>query len=118
MKFLSCVVHDLRVEVCDGMGLQKVTKKCEHRRRCKVPARPKTFDQDPCPTTSKYLHIVYKCKPSKHLFCPPSLSDDTSITGRHPLIIKFFAQVYPAQRVSLVIFFTLASAFGVFALYT
>ena len=32
---------------------------------CKVEASAEEFGQDPCPGTSKYLEVAYKCRPSK-----------------------------------------------------
>ncbi|XP_048765915.2 protein eva-1-like isoform X2 [Ostrea edulis] len=37
---------------------------CQNRRQCKVTANTNTFRQDPCPKTSKYLKVSYKCNPS------------------------------------------------------
>nr|XP_022292393.1 protein eva-1 homolog C-like isoform X2 [Crassostrea virginica] len=37
---------------------------CQNRRECRVVASTNTFRQDPCPKTSKYLKVAYKCNPS------------------------------------------------------
>uniref|UniRef100_A0A914VIH5 SUEL-type lectin domain-containing protein n=1 Tax=Plectus sambesii TaxID=2011161 RepID=A0A914VIH5_9BILA len=41
----------------------KVVEQCKNRRKCRVLAKSSFFGRDPCPTTSKYLQISYKCKP-------------------------------------------------------
>lgn len=40
---------------------------CQNRRQCQVMASTNTFRQDPCPKTSKYLKVSYKCNPSKYI---------------------------------------------------
>lgn len=45
--------------------LQVLLELCEHQPRCQVRAESTTFRQDPCPATSKYLEVHYKCRPSE-----------------------------------------------------
>ena len=44
--------------------LQKITELCRNKRKCRIIVKPNFFENDPCPSTSKYLQISYKCKPS------------------------------------------------------
>ncbi|XP_067676550.1 protein eva-1-like isoform X2 [Haliotis asinina] len=37
---------------------------CQNRHSCHLVASAKTFGQDPCPETSKYLEVAYKCHPN------------------------------------------------------
>uniref|UniRef100_A0A914C958 SUEL-type lectin domain-containing protein n=2 Tax=Acrobeloides nanus TaxID=290746 RepID=A0A914C958_9BILA len=41
----------------------KITDLCRNKRKCRIVVKPSFFDHDPCPNTSKYLQISYKCKP-------------------------------------------------------
>uniref|UniRef100_A0A673LXG1 SUEL-type lectin domain-containing protein n=1 Tax=Sinocyclocheilus rhinocerous TaxID=307959 RepID=A0A673LXG1_9TELE len=36
---------------------------CQDRRECQIPVVSPVFGQDPCPETSKYIIVSYKCKP-------------------------------------------------------
>ncbi|KAJ8348757.1 hypothetical protein SKAU_G00273460 [Synaphobranchus kaupii] len=45
---------------------QKVMHKCQDRRACKIPVIIDVFGPDPCPGTSKYLTVSYKCRPEHH----------------------------------------------------
>ncbi|XP_070191232.1 uncharacterized protein [Littorina saxatilis] len=38
---------------------------CEDKAECQVLAESTTFRQDPCPATSKYLEVHYKCRPNE-----------------------------------------------------
>lgn len=47
--------------------LQKVVSECQERRSCHIPVFRPVFGQDPCPLTSKYLLVSYKCQPGRPL---------------------------------------------------
>lgn len=42
---------------------QKVLSECQDRRSCHIPVFSPVFGQDPCPLTTKYLLVAYKCRP-------------------------------------------------------
>ncbi|XP_018952664.2 protein eva-1 homolog C-like isoform X3 [Cyprinus carpio] len=44
-------------------AIQKVMSECQDRRECQIPVVSPVFGQDPCPETSKYIIVSYKCKP-------------------------------------------------------
>ncbi|XP_047658296.1 protein eva-1 homolog C isoform X2 [Tachysurus fulvidraco] len=44
----------------------KVVSECQDRRACQIPVVSPVFGQDPCPETSKYLLVSYKCRPAHH----------------------------------------------------
>lgn len=44
---------------------QKLLSECQSHRDCQLPVHHLLFGQDPCPGTTKYLHVDYKCKPSE-----------------------------------------------------
>uniref|UniRef100_A0A914GXA6 SUEL-type lectin domain-containing protein n=1 Tax=Globodera rostochiensis TaxID=31243 RepID=A0A914GXA6_GLORO len=44
----------------------RVQELCRNKKKCRLLVRPEFFgDRDPCPGTSKYLQIGYKCSPIK-----------------------------------------------------
>uniref|UniRef100_A0AAX7VTZ3 SUEL-type lectin domain-containing protein n=1 Tax=Astatotilapia calliptera TaxID=8154 RepID=A0AAX7VTZ3_ASTCA len=44
----------------------KVLSECQDRRSCHIPVLSPVFGQDPCPLTTKYLLVSYKCRPEHH----------------------------------------------------
>uniref|UniRef100_A0A3Q1CFI7 SUEL-type lectin domain-containing protein n=1 Tax=Amphiprion ocellaris TaxID=80972 RepID=A0A3Q1CFI7_AMPOC len=48
------------------LPLQKVLSECQDRRSCHIPVYSPVFGQDPCPLTTKYLLVSYKCRPEHH----------------------------------------------------
>ncbi|KAH7728765.1 Protein EVA-1 a [Aphelenchoides avenae] len=50
----SCDVSEARM---------KISELCRNKRKCRIHVKASFFDRDPCPSTSKYLQISYKCKP-------------------------------------------------------
>ncbi|XP_072252502.1 protein eva-1 homolog C isoform X3 [Leuresthes tenuis] len=45
---------------------QKVVSECQDHRSCHIPVLSPVFGEDPCPLTSKYLLVSYKCQPEHH----------------------------------------------------
>uniref|UniRef100_A0A0K0F9G2 Protein eva-1 homolog C (inferred by orthology to a human protein) n=1 Tax=Strongyloides venezuelensis TaxID=75913 RepID=A0A0K0F9G2_STRVS len=41
----------------------KLKELCEGKRKCRITVKSSFVDRDPCPETSKYLQMSYKCKP-------------------------------------------------------
>uniref|UniRef100_UPI00398F3944 protein eva-1 homolog C isoform X2 n=1 Tax=Pristiophorus japonicus TaxID=55135 RepID=UPI00398F3944 len=46
--------------------LQKMLDECQDQQSCQLPVNRRVFGLDPCPGTSKYLLVSYKCKPNEH----------------------------------------------------
>ncbi|KAJ3588067.1 hypothetical protein NHX12_011661, partial [Muraenolepis orangiensis] len=44
----------------------KVLSECQDQHVCNIPVISPVFGQDPCPYTSKYLLVSYKCRPVHH----------------------------------------------------
>ncbi|KAL3090808.1 hypothetical protein niasHS_007183 [Heterodera schachtii] len=63
---------------CDlGEAHSRVLELCRGKRKCRLLVRPEFFgDRDPCPGTSKYLQIGYKCSPE-------NFEDQNFCEGQH-----------------------------------
>ncbi|KAK3603551.1 hypothetical protein CHS0354_027975 [Potamilus streckersoni] len=48
-------------------SLQIILDECQDKQHCKLVASTKTFQQDPCPGTTKYLEVAYKCRPNEFM---------------------------------------------------
>ncbi|XP_010863545.2 protein eva-1 homolog C isoform X2 [Esox lucius] len=48
------------------LAIQKVVSECQDKRSCHIPVISAVFGRDPCPFTSKYLLVSYKCRPEHH----------------------------------------------------
>jgi len=44
-----------------------VMDQCQYERSCTVRASVSRFGEDPCPATTKYLEVAFKCKPAEFL---------------------------------------------------
>ncbi|KAM8909228.1 protein eva-1 homolog C isoform 3-T3 [Spinachia spinachia] len=53
-------------ECTSPVAIEKVESECRDRRFCHIPVLSPVFGQDPCPLTSKYLLVSYKCRPEHH----------------------------------------------------
>ncbi|XP_037100159.1 protein eva-1 homolog C [Syngnathus acus] len=47
-------------------ALQKMLDECQDRRSCQVLVNSRVFGTDPCPGSSKYLSVSYKCRPNEY----------------------------------------------------
>ncbi|KAI1902570.1 hypothetical protein AGOR_G00017240 [Albula goreensis] len=54
------------IDCMSSSAVQKVIYKCQDRRTCQIPVIGSMFGPDPCPGTSKYLQVSYKCRPEHH----------------------------------------------------
>eukprot|EP00064_Thunnus_orientalis_P020426 superscaffoldBa00005608_g20561 len=50
-------------ECTSSVAIEKVLSECQDRRSCHIPVFSPVFGQDPCPLTTKYLLVSYKCQP-------------------------------------------------------
>uniref|UniRef100_A0A3B4FUT2 Protein eva-1 homolog C-like n=1 Tax=Pundamilia nyererei TaxID=303518 RepID=A0A3B4FUT2_9CICH len=50
-------------ECTSSVAIEKVLSECQDRRSCHIPVLSPVFGQDPCPLTTKYLLVSYKCRP-------------------------------------------------------
>ncbi|MFH4973726.1 hypothetical protein AB6A40_000435 [Gnathostoma spinigerum] len=57
----NVAVEDTSCDVIEAHS--KVLDVCRNKRRCNLSVEPSFFERDPCPNTSKYLQISYKCRP-------------------------------------------------------
>ncbi|XP_048884041.1 protein eva-1 homolog C isoform X2 [Brienomyrus brachyistius] len=54
------------VDCASAVAVQKVMHECQDQRSCSIPVNSHVFGLDPCPYTSKYLIVSYKCRPENH----------------------------------------------------
>ncbi|MCJ8734021.1 hypothetical protein PDJAM_G00230620 [Pangasius djambal] len=59
-------VTEESTECTSTIAIQKVVSECQDRRACQIPVASPVFGQDPCPGTSKYILVSYKCRPAHH----------------------------------------------------
>lgn len=74
--------------------LQKLLSECQSHRNCQLPVNHLLFGKDPCPGTTKYLHVHYKCKPTehkKHVVCE---GETMILRCKPPRVLNIYAAVY------------------------
>ncbi|XP_029972778.1 protein eva-1 homolog C isoform X2 [Salarias fasciatus] len=62
----STVEEEEDTECTSPVAIEKVLSECQDKRSCHIPVLSPVFGQDPCPLTSKYLLVSYKCRPEHH----------------------------------------------------
>ncbi|XP_062855918.1 protein eva-1 homolog C [Trichomycterus rosablanca] len=59
-------VTEESTDCTSNIAIQKVVSECQDQRVCHIHVASPMFGQDPCPETSKYLIVSYKCRPALH----------------------------------------------------
>ncbi|KAM4545502.1 protein eva-1 homolog C isoform 1-T1 [Odontesthes bonariensis] len=75
-------------------ALQKLLSECQSHRDCQLPVNHLLFGKDPCPGTTKYLHVDYKCKPAEHKRHVVCEGETMVLRCKPPRVLLIFAAVY------------------------
>ncbi|XP_062289012.1 protein eva-1 homolog C [Scomber scombrus] len=75
-------------------ALQKLLSECQSHRDCQLPVNPLLFGKDPCPGTTKYLHVDYKCKPTEHKRHVACEGETMVLHCKPPRVLNIYAAVY------------------------
>ncbi|GLD46448.1 protein eva-1 homolog C [Lates japonicus] len=75
-------------------ALQKLLSECQSHRDCQVPVNHLLFGKDPCPGTTKYLHVDYKCKPTEHKRHVACEGETMVLRCKPPRLLNIYAAVY------------------------
>ncbi|KAM9377526.1 protein eva-1 homolog C [Pholidichthys leucotaenia] len=60
------ITEEEDTECTSSVAIEKVLSECQDRQMCHIPVLSPVFGQDPCPLTTKYLLVAYKCRPEHH----------------------------------------------------
>ncbi|XP_024921500.1 protein eva-1 homolog C isoform X2 [Cynoglossus semilaevis] len=75
-------------------ALQKLLSECQSHRDCQLPVNHLLFGKDPCPGSTKYLHVDYKCKPTEHKRHVACEGDTMLLRCKPPRVLNIYAAVY------------------------
>ncbi|XP_066555922.1 protein eva-1 homolog C isoform X2 [Amia ocellicauda] len=75
-------------------ALQKIVSECQGFRDCKLPVNNRVFGCDPCPGTTKYVLVSYKCKPTEHKTKVGCEGEVIKLQCKHPRVINIYSAVY------------------------
>ncbi|XP_030010814.1 protein eva-1 homolog C isoform X2 [Sphaeramia orbicularis] len=75
-------------------ALQKLLSECQSHRDCQLPVTHLLFGRDPCPGTTKYLHVDYKCKPTEHKRQVACDGETMVLRCKPPRVLNIYAAVY------------------------
>ncbi|XP_039634199.1 protein eva-1 homolog C isoform X2 [Perca fluviatilis] len=75
-------------------ALQKLLSECQSHRDCQLPVNHLLFGKDPCPGTTKYLHVDYKCKPTEHKRHVVCEGETMILRCKPPKALNIYAAVY------------------------
>ncbi|XP_073530193.1 protein eva-1 homolog C-like isoform X2 [Phyllobates terribilis] len=77
-----------------GTSLQKVLDECQDRRSCQLLVNSRLFGLDPCPGTSKYLVVWYKCRPNEYKSKVSCEDDRLRLTCKKNTVIAIYSATF------------------------
>ncbi|XP_048386350.1 protein eva-1 homolog C isoform X3 [Stegostoma tigrinum] len=88
---------DLEVEdlSCSAItSLQKMLDECQDRRNCQLLVNSRIFGTDPCPGTSKYLIVWYKCRPNEYKSKVACEDDKLRLNCKRSMVIAIYSAIF------------------------
>ncbi|XP_041706272.1 protein eva-1 homolog C [Coregonus clupeaformis] len=82
------------VEVTVRATETKLLSECQSYRDCQLPVNHLVFGPDPCPGTIKYLHVIYKCKPTEHKISVVCEGEKLTLRCKPPRVLIIYTAAY------------------------
>ncbi|XP_041439333.1 protein eva-1 homolog C isoform X2 [Xenopus laevis] len=87
-------MHQAKMGCWVQTALQKVLDECQNLRSCQLPVNSRVFGPDPCPGTTKYLLVSYKCKPTEYKSASVCENDELKLHCKEPKLLNIYSAVY------------------------
>ncbi|XP_077443766.1 protein eva-1 homolog C isoform X1 [Stigmatopora argus] len=82
-------------EYCSvSTALQKMLDECQDRRSCQVLVNSRVFGIDQCPGSSKYLTVLYKCRPNEYKSKVVCEEDRMRLSCKRGMQIAVYSAMY------------------------
>ncbi|KAM9317138.1 protein eva-1 homolog C-like [Gastrophryne carolinensis] len=81
-----------------GTALQKVLDECQDRRNCQLLVNSRLFGLDPCPGTSKYLVVRYKCRPNEYTSKVACEDDRLRLSCKRNTVIAIYSATFGRRQ--------------------
>ncbi|XP_010865500.2 protein eva-1 homolog C isoform X2 [Esox lucius] len=75
-------------------ALQKLLSECQSLRDCGLLVNHLVFGLDPCPGTTKYLHVNYRCTPAEHKTRVVCEGEKLTLHCKAPRVLLIYTGVY------------------------
>ncbi|XP_051781540.1 protein eva-1 homolog C [Erpetoichthys calabaricus] len=75
-------------------SLQKMLDECQDRRSCQLLVNSRLFGVDPCPGTSKYLIVWYKCRPNEYKSKVACEDDRLRLSCKRSMVIAIYSAIF------------------------
>ncbi|XP_067232079.1 protein eva-1 homolog C isoform X2 [Chanodichthys erythropterus] len=79
-------------------AIQKVMSECQDRQECQISVVSPVFGQDPCPETSKYIIVSYKCKPEHHRSRTVCENERLKLACKNDTVLAIYSATFGHQE--------------------
>ncbi|XP_041437511.1 protein eva-1 homolog C isoform X2 [Xenopus laevis] len=90
----AVTMHQAKTGCWVQTALQKVLDECQNLRSCQLPVNSRVFGPDPCPGTTKYLLVSYKCKPTEYKSTSVCENNELKLHCKEPKLLNIYSAVY------------------------
>ncbi|KAE8621621.1 hypothetical protein XENTR_v10004899 [Xenopus tropicalis] len=90
----AVTMHKAKMGCWVQTALQKVLDECQNLRSCQLPVNSRVFGLDPCPGTTKYLLVTYKCKPTEYKSASVCENNELKLHCKEPKLLNIYSAVY------------------------
>uniref|UniRef100_H3AFD8 SUEL-type lectin domain-containing protein n=1 Tax=Latimeria chalumnae TaxID=7897 RepID=H3AFD8_LATCH len=73
---------------------KKMLDECQDRRNCQLLVNSRLFGVDPCPGTSKYLSVWYKCRPNEYKSKVACEDDKLKLSCKRSMVIAIYSAIF------------------------
>ncbi|MGH0153252.1 UNVERIFIED_CONTAM: hypothetical protein FKN15_042305 [Acipenser sinensis] len=77
-----------------GRWCVKMQDECQDRRSCQLLVNSRLFGVDPCPSTSKYLTVWYKCRPNEYKSKVACEDDKLTLSCKQSMVIAIYSAIF------------------------
>ncbi|KAF1492943.1 hypothetical protein FQV08_0003757, partial [Pygoscelis antarcticus] len=91
-SYATLIKEDVACSV--GTSLQKMLDECQDRRSCQFLVNSRLFGADPCPGTSKYLIVWYKCRPNEYKSKVACEDDKLRLSCKKSMVIAIYSAIF------------------------
>ncbi|XP_010156118.1 PREDICTED: protein eva-1 homolog C-like, partial [Eurypyga helias] len=91
-SYATLIKEDVACSV--GTSLQKMLDECQDRRSCQFLINSRLFGADPCPGTSKYLIVWYKCRPNEYTSKVACEDDKLRLSCKKSMVIAIYSAIF------------------------
>ncbi|XP_011478229.3 protein eva-1 homolog C isoform X1 [Oryzias latipes] len=88
------ITEDDDTECISSVAMEKVLSECQDQQSCHLQVLSPVFGLDPCPLTTKYLLVYYKCRPEHHRIRLVCENERMRLTCKNETVLAIYSATF------------------------